>query len=51
MNLLRPGVYMETRKGIEYLVNSPMRMQGSPDYEKRLASELTRNFGRAWMAF
>lgn len=51
MNLLRPGVYTEKKNGKEYVVNSPMRMRGSPDYDKWLASELTRNFGRAWMAF
>lgn len=51
MNLLRPKVYTEKKNGREYVVNSPMRMRGSPDYDRWLASELTRNFGRAWMAF
>jgi len=51
MNLLRPRVYTEKKNGKEYEVNSPMRMRGSPDFDKWLASELTRNFGRAWMAF
>lgn len=51
MNLFRPGVYTENVNGAVRIVNSPMRMRGSPDYDKWLASQLTRSFGRAWKAF
>ncbi len=51
MNLRRPAVYVENKGGKEHLVNSPMRMRGSPDFDKWLASELTRAFGSAWKAF
>ncbi len=48
MNLYKPGVYTEKVNGQQKLVNSPMRMRGSPNYDKWLASQLTRSFGRAW---
>ena len=51
MNLYKPNVYTEEVEGRPIIVNSPMRMRGSPDYDKWLASELTRSFGRAWMMF
>ncbi len=50
MNLYRPGVHIETIDGRQQLINSPMRMRGSPNYDKWLASQLTRSFGRAWEA-
>jgi hypothetical protein len=51
MNLYSPDVYTEEVEGRPIIVNSPMRMRGSPDYDKWLASELTRNFGQAWRMF
>ena len=51
MNLYRPDVYTEEVEGRPVIINSPMRMKGSPEYDKWLASELTRSFGRAWMMF
>jgi hypothetical protein len=48
MNLYKPGVYTEKVNGQQQLINSPMRMRGSPNYDKWLASQLTRSFGRAW---
>ncbi|MCF7949133.1 MAG: CHAP domain-containing protein [Spirochaetia bacterium] len=48
MNLYRPGVYTEIVDGQQQVINSPMRMRGSPNFDKWLASELTRSFGRAW---
>jgi len=51
MNLYKPEVYKEEVDGRPIIVNSPMRMKGSPEYDKWLASELTRSFGRAWMMF
>ena len=48
MNLYKPGVYTEIVDGQQQVVNSPMRMRGSPNFDKWLASELTRSFGRAW---
>jgi len=51
MNLYRPDVYTEEVDGKPIIINSPMRMRGSPGYDKWLASELTRSFGRAWAVF
>jgi hypothetical protein len=48
MNLYKPGVYTEIVDGQQQVINSPMRMRGSPSFDKWLASELTRSFGRAW---
>lgn len=50
MNLYKPGVYTEVIDGEQRIINSPMRMRGSPNYDKWLASQLTRSFGRAWEA-
>lgn len=50
MNLYKPGVYTELIDGEQRIINSPMRMRGSPNYDKWLASQLTRSFGRAWEA-
>ena len=50
MNLYKPGVYTEVVDGEQRIINSPMRMRGSPNFDKWLASQLTRSFGRAWEA-
>ncbi|MFW5727417.1 MAG: CHAP domain-containing protein [Spirochaetota bacterium] len=50
MNLYKPGVYTEVVDGEKRIINSPMRMRGSPNFDKWLASQLTRSFGRAWEA-
>jgi len=51
MNLQRPDVYTEEVGGEVRIVNSPMRMRGSPEYHSWLASQLIRDFGQAWLAF
>jgi hypothetical protein len=48
MNLLRPHVHTEKRGNEVVVVNSPMRMRGAPEYEKTLASELIRSFGKGY---
>jgi hypothetical protein len=48
MNLHRPHVHTEKRNGKRVIINSPMRMRGAPEYDKTLASELIRNFGKGY---
>jgi hypothetical protein len=30
------------------VINAPMRMRGSPDFDLWLAAQLLRSYGRAW---
>jgi hypothetical protein len=48
MNPLRPHVYTTEINGKRVVINSPMRMRGAPKYDKTLASELVRNYGRGY---
>lgn len=48
MNLYRPHVHSVKRNGERVVLNSPMRMRGSPKYDKTLASELIRSFGMGY---
>ncbi len=49
MNLLKPDVFMEVVNGKQVEVNSPMRMRGSPNYDKWLSSQLYKVFGMAYL--
>ena len=49
MNLNNPDTYAETLKGEQIIVNSAMRMRGSPDFDKWLSSQLYREFGMGYL--
>jgi cell wall-associated NlpC family hydrolase len=48
MNPRTPSLYSRVENGETVIVNSPMRMRGSPEYDKTLAGELVRSWGEAW---
>ncbi len=48
MNIRDPDTHMKVVKGEKVLMNSPMRMRGSPNFELWLAAQLLRSYGRAW---
>ena len=49
MNLNNPDTYAETINGEQIIVNSAMRMRGSPDFDKWLSSQLYRKFGMGYL--
>lgn len=49
MNPRTPGLYSRVEGGKTVVVNSPMRMRGSPEYDRTLSGELVRAWGRAWL--
>jgi hypothetical protein len=48
MNPLEPSTYSRQEGDKTVIVNSFMRMRGSPEYDKNLSGELMRAWGRAW---
>lgn len=48
MNPRTPSLYTRREMGQNQVVNSPMRMRGSPDIGKTLSGELVRSWGSAW---
>ena len=49
MNLNNPDTYEETVNGEQIIVNSAIRMRGSPDFDKWLSSQLYREFGMGYL--
>ena len=49
MNLNNPETYAETVNGEQIIVNSAMRMKGSPGFDKWLSSQLYRQFGMGYL--
>ncbi len=49
MNLNNPDTYAETVNGEQIIVNSAMRMKGSPGFDKWLSSQLYRQFGMGYL--
>lgn len=49
MNLNDPDTYAETVNGKQRIVNSAMRMRGSPGFDKWLSSQLYRKFGMGYL--
>ncbi len=49
MNLNNPDTYAETVNGEQIIVNSAMRMKGSPGFDKWLSSQLYRQFAMAYL--
>jgi cell wall-associated NlpC family hydrolase len=49
MNPRTPGLYSRVVNGKTVVVNSPMRMRGSPAYDKVLSGELVRAWGQAYL--
>lgn len=49
MNLNNPDTYAETMNGEQIIVNSAMRMKGSPGFDKWLSSQLYRQFGMGYL--
>lgn len=48
MNPRTPSVYTRVEDGKTVIVNSPMRMRGSPEYDKTLSGELVRSWAEPW---
>jgi hypothetical protein len=51
MHITEPNIHKRTEGGPEKsgeLINSPMRMRGSPNFDLWLAGQLVRAYGRAW---
>ncbi len=49
MNPRTPDIYSRVENGKTVVVNSPMRMRGSPEYDKVLSGELVRAWGQAYL--
>lgn len=48
MDIEEPNVHTRNVDGETVVVNSPMRMRGSPNFDYWLAAQLVRTYGRAW---
>jgi len=49
MNHKTPSLYTRKENGKTIIVNSPMRMRGSPTYDKTLSGELVHAWGHAYL--
>ncbi|WP_020611102.1 NlpC/P60 family protein [Sediminispirochaeta bajacaliforniensis] len=49
MNHKTPSLYTREENGKSIIVNSPMRMRGSPAYDKTLSGELVHAWGHAYL--
>ena len=48
MNIADPDIHTKMVNDEQVVVNAPMRMRGSPDFDLWLAAQLLRSYGRAW---
>jgi hypothetical protein len=48
MNVIEPHVHTKRIDGREVVINTPMRMRGSPDFDLWLAGQLVKSYGRGW---